>query len=130
MLESERDIEFGKLFYNEEYIDDIRLITHAMADVFEALGHSFENPISLYWLCFEIGIPFGVLMRIQVEIIQHFNGVIADELRDLEQFKEVVIRHFPKAINLQDKSYVSLVKALANSLNPELKPLLEAIVSN
>ena len=129
MLESERHIKFGKLFYEVQYIDDIRLLTGALSEIFEILGHTIDNPVSLYWYCYELGIPFGIIMRINLDITVCINKNELNNSNAISIIREIVIKHFPEIENFKfkDKRIEVLANVLSDTINPELKPYLDKI---
>ena len=79
----------GYLFYDSNCGGDASLLLHAVIDVGEILGHSLENPLSLYLVCLDLGIPAESCHDISSEMIRVFMSGIETKLAVYEHVKKI-----------------------------------------
>jgi len=113
--------EFGNLFYDESYQDDAMLMRYALNELAEHLGHSVENPISLYMLCLTFMIPMKVCDAIFIDIAKLYNTGDKGRFKDLDFIKkEIFMKHFPDAKQFTPIIVEAFLKAFAKSRFPDL----------
>ena len=101
--------------------DKERLYLDSLTELSEALGHSYQNPLSLSLLCLIHGISFEQKGKIFIE----FNSLLRQyEFYDLEVdlFKKAMIKIVPEANDFSEIVVIGFIKAYAKLLTPELYP--------
>ncbi len=98
-----------------------RLYFDTLTELSEALGHSYQNPLSLSLLCLIHGISFEQKGKIFVE----FNSILREyEFYDLkvDLFKKAMVKIVPEARAFSEIVVIGFIKAYAKLLIPELYP--------
>jgi len=114
--------DFGNLFYDSS---DGTLILNILRDLSEHMGHSLENPLSLYLVCLDLLMPVEVCDSIYIEILTVFKSEEREKLSDYKYVKKIMIKHFPAAKNFNELSVKAYMKGLAKSRFPELTTMIE-----
>jgi len=114
--------EFGNLFYNNS---DATLVLNILRDLSEHLGHSLENPLSLYFLCLDLLMPAEICDAIYIDILTVFKSKEKEKLSDYKYVKKIMIKHFPEAKNFNELFVKAYMKAVAKSRIPELTTIIE-----
>ena len=112
---------FGNLFYSNS---DAKLILNILRDLSTHLGHTLENPLSLYLVCLDLLIPVDICDSICIDIFTIFNGDEKEKLLDYKYVKKIMIKYFPEAKNFSELSVKSFLKSVSLSRFPELGELL------
>jgi len=123
-------IQFGKLFYHDEYIDDATLLTSAISELAEHLGHSLENPLSLNLLCIELMISRenrdAIILDIHKALYSGKNGEIDEEINQANVFKivgKIMNKHLPGR-SFNELTIRSFTKALAKYMTTDLQQFI------
>lgn len=114
--------KFGDLFYRNA---DASLVLNLLYDIAEHLGHSQEDPISLYFVCLYLGMHIDACDNIYEEIFQIFKNGDKEKLSDYKYVKKIMIKYFPAAKKFNELSVKAYMKGLAKSRLPELITIIE-----
>jgi len=114
--------DFGNLFYNNS---DATLVLNILRDLSAHLGHSLENPLSLYLVCLDLLMPVEVCDSIYIDILTIFKSKDKEKLSDYKYVKKIMIKHFPEAKNFSELSVKAYMKGLSKSRFPELITMIE-----
>ena len=106
--------EHNKLFYHDLYGKDAILLREALKEIAEHLGHTWENPISISILCLELMIPYDIFQKIYIDIVKLINKADTQKL-EINQIKEIMVKHFPKADGFSELTIRAFIKAIAKS---------------
>ncbi len=108
-------------------IDDTQqLYLDSLSEIAEALGHSFDNPISISLLCLTLGITndekgkiyaaFNQVLRLNEFdklSVQLFRSELENIISDAREFNDIVV--------------IALIKAFARNLIAELVPFARSL---
>lgn len=106
--------------------DKEQLYLDSLAEVAEALGHSFDNPISVSLLCLTLGITNDEKGKVFVG----FNQVLQqNEFYNLSMllFRKELETIIPSAKEWDDIVIQALIKAFARNLIAELVPFARTL---
>lgn len=108
-------------------IDDTQqLYLDSLSEVAEALGHSFDNPISISLLCLTLGITNEEKGKIYVAFNQVLRLNEFDKL-SVQLFKNELENIISDAREFNDIVVIALIKAFARNLIAELVPFARSL---
>lgn len=108
-------------------IDDTQqLYLDSLSEVAEALGHSFDNPISISLLCLTLGITNEEKGKIYVAFNQVLRLNEFDKL-SVQLFRNELENIISDAREFNDIVVIALIKAFARNLIAELVPFARSL---
>lgn len=108
-------------------IDDTQqLYLDSLSEIAEALGHSFDNPISISLLCLTLGITNQEKGKIYVAFNQVLRLNEFDKL-SVQLFRNELENIISKAREFNDIVVIALIKAFARNLIAELVPFARSL---
>lgn len=106
--------------------DTQQLYLDSLSETAEALGHSFENPISISLLCLTLGISNEEKGKVFVAFNQVLRQNEFDKL-SVQLFRNELEDTIPSAKEFDDIVVIALIKAFARNLIAELVPFARSI---
>ncbi|MBE5980477.1 MAG: hypothetical protein E7249_15280 [Paenibacillaceae bacterium] len=108
-------------------IDDTQqLYLDSLSEIAEALGHSFDNPISISLLCLTLGITNEEKGKIYVAFNQVLRLNEFDKL-SVQLFRNELENIISNAREFNDIVVIALIKAFARNLIAELVPFARSL---
>lgn len=108
-------------------IDDTQqLYLDSLSEIAEALGHSFDNPISISLLCLTLGITNDEKGKIYVAFNQVLRLNEFDKL-SVQLFRSELENIISDAREFNDIVVIALIKAFARNLIAELVPFARSL---
>ena len=98
-----------------------RLYLDALMELAEAMGHSWEKPLSLSLLCLSHGVSYDEKEKIYLAFNRILNEYEFDEL-DIALFRNAMEKNAEVAKEFADVVVGGFIKAYAIELIPELYP--------
>lgn len=106
--------------------DKQQLYFDSLAEVAEALGHSFDNPISISLLCLSLGITNEEKGKVFVAFNQVLRQNEFDKL-SVPLFRKQLENIIPSAKEFDDVVIIALIKAFSRNLIAELVPFARSL---
>jgi hypothetical protein len=106
--------------------DTQQLYLDSLSEIAEALGHSFDNPISISLLCLTLGITNEEKGKIYVAFNQVLRKNEFDKL-SVQLFRNELEDIISNAKELNDIVVIALIKAFARNLIAELVPFARSL---
>ena len=108
-------------------IDDTQqLYLDSLSEIAEALGHSFDNPISISLLCLTLGITNEEKGKIYLAFNQVLRLNEFDKL-SVQLFRNELENIISNAREFNDIVVIALIKAFARNLIAELVPFARSL---